>query len=177
MFALDLAARNRDVDVDSIYPRTAHPVVRNHPVTGAPILFVCRNQTDSIVGLAPDESEELLSALFVVLYDSSHVFEHTWRAGDVVIWDNLAVQHGRADIATHGPRVLQRVARDARHRRAASRTRGPLRVELPGSRLLGSRRRAGVTGPSPLAYCYLSWSSWKDTAFDALQSNVPAFFG
>ena len=110
VFALDLSARNRDADVDAIYPRTTHPIVRSRPVTGAPILFVCRNQTDSIVGLAPDESEELLSALFAVLYDSSHVFEHTWRVGDIAIWDNLAVQHGRADITAHGPRVLQRVA-------------------------------------------------------------------
>jgi len=110
VFALDLAARNRDADVAAIYPRTAHPVVRHHPVTGEPILFVCRNQTDSIAGLSPDGSEALLASLFEVLYDPAHVLEHHWRVGDVVIWDNLAVQHGRADIATHGPRVLQRVA-------------------------------------------------------------------
>jgi taurine dioxygenase len=110
VFSVKLDARNRDADVDPSLPRAIHPVVWHHAVTGEPFVYVCENQTDSIVGLPPDESEEVIAALFAALYDPDQILEHHWRPGDIVIWDNLAVQHGRRDIAQHGPRVLQRVA-------------------------------------------------------------------
>jgi taurine dioxygenase len=105
----DLSRRNRDADVAPEYPRSRHPVTRREP-DRAPILFVCENSTDSLSGLPADESEALIAELFEVLYSPEFIFEHHWRAGDLIIWDNLAVQHGRSDIAAHGDRILQRVA-------------------------------------------------------------------
>jgi alpha-ketoglutarate-dependent taurine dioxygenase len=110
VFSVKLDARNRDADVDASLPRAIHPVVWHQAVTGAPFVYVCENQTDSIVGLPLDESEKVIAALFAALYDPAQILEHQWRQGDIVIWDNLAVQHGRRDIAQHGPRILQRVA-------------------------------------------------------------------
>jgi taurine dioxygenase len=55
------------------------------------------------------ESDALLEELFAVLYDPAHIYDHHWRAGDLVIWDNLAVQHARAAFGT-APRTLQRVS-------------------------------------------------------------------
>jgi taurine dioxygenase len=110
VFSVKLDTRNRDADVDRSLPRAIHSVVWHHAVTGEPFVYVCDNQTDSIVGLPPDESEGVIAELFAALYDPAQILEHEWRQGDIVIWDNLAVQHGRRDIAQHGPRVLQRVA-------------------------------------------------------------------
>ena len=50
-----------------------------------------------------DESEELLEALFSHLYDPAHIFEHEWREGDLVAWDNLAIQHARSTVTREGP--------------------------------------------------------------------------
>jgi hypothetical protein len=46
-----------------------------------------------------------------VLYDPAFVFEHEWRQGDVVIWDNLALQHSREAFreGQDGTRDLRRV--------------------------------------------------------------------
>jgi taurine dioxygenase len=77
------------------------------------VLYVTELQTDSIVGLEPEESEEILAALFAHLYQSGNVLEHRWRVGDLVIWDNVSLQHGRpamptAEIRTHRRVVLGR---------------------------------------------------------------------
>jgi taurine dioxygenase len=106
----DLGLRNRDAVVDSRLPRATHPAVWRQPEGGKPILFVCENSTDSLIGFSADESEALLGELFDELYSPDVLLEHHWTAGDLIIWDNLAVQHGRADIGQHGPRILQRVA-------------------------------------------------------------------
>ena len=36
------------------------------------------------------------------------VFEHRWRNGDFIVWDNIALQHERGNLETVGKRVLQR---------------------------------------------------------------------
>ena len=33
--------------------------------------------------------------LFAILYDEANVYHHHWRQDDLVIWDNIALQHGR----------------------------------------------------------------------------------
>ena len=37
------------------------------------------------------------------------MYEHRWYNGDLVIWDNIALQHARGDMSGCIPRVLQRV--------------------------------------------------------------------
>ena len=59
--------------------------------------------TREIVEPALDESEELIEALFAHLYDNEHVIDHDWRQGDLVAWDNLAVQHARKTVQIEGP--------------------------------------------------------------------------
>jgi len=81
-----------------------------HPVTGEAILYVSEMQTARIGSLPPELSEALLQELFGYLYAPAKVYEHRWRNGDVVIWDNLALQHSRPDLTGCVPRRLQRVA-------------------------------------------------------------------
>jgi taurine dioxygenase len=64
-------------------------------------------QTDRIAELDPVESEALIEQLFAALYAPDNVYEHRWRPGDLLIWDNLALQHGRD--APERPRTLRRV--------------------------------------------------------------------
>jgi taurine dioxygenase len=78
-----------------------------HPVTGAAILYTSAMQTDSIVGLPEHESEDLLARCWDILYAPDNVYEHAWQIGDLLVWDNLALQHARD--AVTGPRTLRRV--------------------------------------------------------------------
>jgi taurine dioxygenase len=59
--------------------------------------------TSQIVELDPVASETLLGELFDHLYAPTNVLAHEWREKDLVIWDNVAVQHSRPDVRIDGP--------------------------------------------------------------------------
>jgi taurine dioxygenase len=88
---------------------TVHPVLRQQPGTARPYLFVNENMTPLIIGLPPAESDALLQELFAALYVPDEVYEHAWYPGDLVLWDNLAVQHARGRVSAD-TRTLQRVS-------------------------------------------------------------------
>jgi len=89
---------------------TVKPIAYRHPRTGKTILYVSQQMTREIVELGGDESEELLQTLFSHLYDPSRLYEHSWRTGDLVIFDNIALQHARPNVAADGPtRTLRKV--------------------------------------------------------------------
>ena len=87
---------------------TVHPVVRMQAGTGRRYLFVNENMTASIIGLSASDSDALLGELFSYLYAEDAIYDHVWRPGDLVVWDNLSVQHARGQ-AGAGARTLQRV--------------------------------------------------------------------
>lgn len=90
------------------------PIELIHPRTGESILYVSQMMTGEVEGLPADESESMLEELFAVLYDEAHAFEHDWREGDLVVWDNLAVQHGRGLLTQDGTeRSLRKVSAPA----------------------------------------------------------------
>jgi taurine dioxygenase len=89
--------------------RADHPLVFTHPATGEPFLFLSRRHADCILDLTHSESEELMDELSEYLYQPNHIYSHMWRPGDVVVWDNLALQHGRSDFDPKWRRHLRRV--------------------------------------------------------------------
>ncbi|MFK4048576.1 taurine dioxygenase [Acinetobacter venetianus] len=74
-------------------PPVVHPVVRTHPVTGQPILFVSEGFTTRINELDETESAELLQYLFAHATNEQFHLRWQWQAGDVAIWDNRCTQH------------------------------------------------------------------------------------
>jgi taurine dioxygenase len=92
------------------HPEALHPVIWRHPQSGQEILYVNELATSELAGLSPAESEGLLRELFDLLYAPKHQYEHRWRAGDYLIWDNYAMQHARGDLSAVGTRTLRRVA-------------------------------------------------------------------
>jgi taurine dioxygenase len=74
-------------------PAVQHPVVRRHPVTGLPCLFVNRVFTRSLDGVPAPENNVLLPYLCDVVRDPELQCRFRWQIGDVAIWDNCAVQH------------------------------------------------------------------------------------
>ena len=88
-----------------------HPVVRTHPVTGRKGLYVNRLMTDFIVGMDRAESDALLEQLFDRIEQPQFLWQHKWREGDQVIWDNRSVVHARNTYDhTNDKRTLRRIA-------------------------------------------------------------------
>jgi taurine dioxygenase len=90
-------------------PCYAHPIVRTHPETGRKALFLNRLMTDYVEGIPPAESDTLLDRLFTHQEDRRFVYEHVWRIGDLMMWDNRCTLHARTDFPTTERRLLRRV--------------------------------------------------------------------
>jgi len=105
----DSAATIRGRDVPPDAPSYAHPVVRTHPATGRKALYVNRLMTPRIEGLPPQESEELLNLLFDHQEQPEFIYEHVWRSGDILMWDNRCTLHARTDFSADERRLLRRV--------------------------------------------------------------------
>ena len=73
-------------------PPVRHPVVRRHPETGHPALFV-GSHTESIEGMEWEEGRELIDRLIEHATQPEFVYRHAWRPGDLVWWDNRAALH------------------------------------------------------------------------------------
>jgi taurine dioxygenase len=99
----------RNLTVNPAAPQYVHPIVTRHPETGEEILFVNRQMTMRIEGMDPAESEEILQQLFAAVENPDFIYEHRWRPGDLVMWDNRAVLHARRDFDPRQSRVLRRV--------------------------------------------------------------------
>jgi len=70
-----------------------HPVVRVHPETGQPSLFVNPLFTDRIDGLRRRESDALLGMLYDLAVVPERLVRWRWEAGDVAFWDNRCTMH------------------------------------------------------------------------------------
>jgi taurine dioxygenase len=106
----DKAATRRGTRVAEGVPFYVHPVVRTHPATGRKALYVNRLMTVSIEGMADAESDELLETLFDHQERREFVYEHVWRPGDLLLWDNRCTLHARTDFDASERRKLRRVA-------------------------------------------------------------------
>jgi len=82
-----------DAELEKYPPDAIHPVVRTHPVTGLKCLYVNEGYTREILDIPEAESKALLGQLFEHVLKPEFRYAHNWRVGDVLMWDNCAVQH------------------------------------------------------------------------------------
>jgi taurine dioxygenase len=93
--------------IDEVVP-AIHPVVRTHPETGKPALFVSEHFTTRIIGLPDSESQALLQALFEHTTREDLIYRHRWQPHDMVFWDNRSVTHQAAGCPPEQRRKLYR---------------------------------------------------------------------
>ena len=74
-------------------PDVETPVVRTHPVTKRKGLFLNEAHTSGVVGMDEKEGAALLSELYQHIVKPEFTYTHSWRPGDLLLWDNCAVQH------------------------------------------------------------------------------------
>jgi len=90
----------------------SHPVAITHAETGRQALFVNRLMTARINGLDEADSDMLIDELLGVSEDPAIVYEHVWKPGDLVMWDNRCVTHARTDFSETERRLLRRTTTD-----------------------------------------------------------------
>ncbi|MFJ7963626.1 TauD/TfdA dioxygenase family protein [Streptomyces sp. NPDC096324] len=92
----------------SITFRTAHPVVRVHPLTGERGLFI-GGFAQRIIGLSVGESRKILDLLQAYVTRPENVLRWRWSPNQLVLFDNRITQHYAIDNYDGLPRRLNRV--------------------------------------------------------------------
>jgi len=90
------------------FAECTHPVFRTHEDTGRKAVYVNRLMTVGIVDMPPAESEPLLHAVFDHSEKREFVYEHVWRVGDLLLWDNRCSSHARTDFPSSERRLMLR---------------------------------------------------------------------
>lgn len=94
LFSEDDDSRSMDIIVSAEAEDTqAHPLVRRHPDSGRPALYVNHVYTVGIEGLSGAEGRALLEFLFAHMTQPRFVYRHRWQPGTLLMWDNRRVVH------------------------------------------------------------------------------------
>jgi taurine dioxygenase len=91
-------------------PRATQPVLYSEAISGKTSLIIDELFMDKMVGWDRDESEEARRVAHEHLYAPENVYRHQWQIDDLVVWNNLALQHGRPALPGTGERTHRRVS-------------------------------------------------------------------
>lgn len=89
-FRTDEGAKVLDLD---LFPDLGFPLALEHPISGRRILNVSNMWSSGIIELPGEEGQALLKQLLDHTTQEKFVYWHSYRAGDVVIWDNYRMLH------------------------------------------------------------------------------------
>lgn len=89
-------------------PPVEHPVVRIHPATGQPALFVAKDIVSTIVGMPQEDSRQLLDQLERAATQPDLIYAHRWQPGDLLVWDNRCTLHRATPFDNQHRRFLYR---------------------------------------------------------------------
>ncbi len=104
-FVKDPAAMKK---IEDRTPPATHDVILENPATGQKSIYLDPNKTLGIDGLSQDESKELIDAVSQHMLQDDLIYTHTWRNGDVVMWDNARLWHRREAFDASLPRFARR---------------------------------------------------------------------
>ena len=65
--------------------------------------------TEEIIGLDAAESRDILARIFELQAERRFLYEHVWKVGHLVMWDNRCTTHARTDFDPAEERLLRRV--------------------------------------------------------------------
>ena len=87
-------------------PPVTHPCVRTHPESGRRAAFFSPIWIRNFEGMSESESQPVLAELCEFATRPEFVYTHTWRPGDVLIWDNRSSMHKAEPFDETGTRRL-----------------------------------------------------------------------
>ncbi len=89
-------------------PPVWQPMVRIHPVTRRPSLYISPIYNDAVEGLDDAAAHRLIDELIAFAAQPQFIYRHRWEPDDVLMWDNRCTLHA---VTPHDPterRVMHR---------------------------------------------------------------------
>jgi taurine dioxygenase len=127
----DIKARIRDFKTANVYQGSAtrhrfayagsaqaerqpdpvvQPLVRTNGDNGTQALYFSTTKCENILGMTPEDSQDLLEDLLARIAKPELIYKHKWRKGDMLIWDNRSAMHqGVIDCPPEQVRLLYRI--------------------------------------------------------------------
>lgn len=102
------SARKGDGKGTEAFAESVHPVFRTHDETGRKAVYVNRLMTEHVVDMPRARSDDLLSCVFDHCERADFIYQHVWRVGDVLMWDNRCSMHARTDFPATERRLMWR---------------------------------------------------------------------
>ena len=65
--------------------------------------------THHVLGMDADDSDALLTTLFDHQEQRQFIYEHVWKPGELLMWDNRSSLHARSDFSAAERRLMRRI--------------------------------------------------------------------
>ncbi|MBV8407840.1 MAG: TauD/TfdA family dioxygenase [Alphaproteobacteria bacterium] len=99
-----------EADQERVPNAVLHPLVRTHPESGVPSIYINPIRIEGILGLDHKEALPLLDDLLDHATAERFQYRHRWQPGDLVMWDNRCLLHkANGDYDMNQRRYLYRV--------------------------------------------------------------------
>ncbi len=89
-------------------PGAWHPAILRHPGNGRATLYLGRRRNSYVEGYSREESDALLAELWAHATQPRFVYQHVWKLGDLVMWDNRSTMHRRDPFDGTARRIMHR---------------------------------------------------------------------
>jgi taurine dioxygenase len=89
-------------------PGAWHPAILRHPANDRATLYLGRRRNSYVEGYSRDESDALLAELWAHTIQPRFVYQHVWKLGDLVVWDNRSTMHRRDEFEGTARRIMHR---------------------------------------------------------------------
>lgn len=91
-------------------PRATQLVLYPEPISGKTSLIIDELFMDKIVDWDREQSEAARNVAHEHLYRPDNTYRHQWEVGDLVVWNNLSLQHSRPQLPGNQERTHRRVS-------------------------------------------------------------------
>ena len=88
----ELSKKKDKGNYDKLFP-VVHPLVRRHPVTNKPSLFLSPHTMVKIEDYDEVKGRRLLDKLIKHSIQTKYVYKHVWSDHDILMWDNRCTMH------------------------------------------------------------------------------------
>ena len=76
-----------------LVPTVKHPATLTHPYTKTESLYINPGFTSRIINLPESRAKEILSLILKKIELSNFKYMHSWKAQELIIWDNRSLLH------------------------------------------------------------------------------------
>lgn len=102
------SVKKNDPNAVKARSHAVHPAVRVCPDNGRKAIYIDRLMSQHIVDMPAAESEAILERIYDFIEQPEFCYEHVWRKGDVLMWDNRTSIHARRDFPADQVRLMWR---------------------------------------------------------------------